>query len=114
MADASVASGSWLNVRALYGDSQMFALPEKVETSFINFAREVPAGTSIQVLASGGDTTLSMRILGMPLANIKSKFDSILEVLAESEIDFILEENTDENEVVLLLTKKLNTDEKVI
>ena len=114
MADASVASGSWLNVRALYGDSQMFALPEKVENTFIKFAREVPAGTSIQVLASGGDTTLSMRILGKPLADMKLKFDSILEEIAEHEIDFILEENTDENEVVLLLTKKLNTDEKVI
>ena len=114
MADAAVASGSWLNVRALYGDSQMFALPEKVENTFIKFAREVPAGTSIQVLASGGDTTLSMRILGKPLADMKLKFDSILEEIAEYEIDFILEENTDENEVVLLLTKKLNTDEKVI
>ena len=114
MADAAVASGSWLNVRALYGDSQMFALPEKVENKFIKFAREVPAGTSIQVLASGGDTTLSMRILGKPLADMKLKFDSILEEIAEYEIDFILEENTDENEVVLLLTKKLNTDEKVI
>jgi two-component sensor histidine kinase len=114
MADASVASGSWLNVRALYGDTQMFALPEKVENKFIKFAREVPAGTSIQVLASGGDTTLSMRILGKPLADMKLKFDSILEEIAEYEIDFILEENTDENEVVLLLTKKLNTDEKVI
>ena len=114
MADAAVASGSWLNVRALYGDSQMFALPEKVENTFIKFAREVPAGTSIQVLASGGDTTLSMRILGKPLADMKLKFDSILEEIAEYEIDFILEENTDENEVVLLLTKKLNTVEKVI
>jgi two-component sensor histidine kinase len=114
MADAAVASGSWLNVRALYGDSQMFALPEKVENTFIKFAREVPAGTSIQVLASGGDTTLSMRILGKPLADMKLKFDSILEVLAESEIDFTLEENTDENEVVLLLTKKLDSVEKVI
>ena len=114
MADAAVASGSWLNVRALYGDTQMFALPEKVENTFIKFAREVPAGTSIQVLASGGDTTLSMRILGKPLADMKLKFDSILEEIAEYEIDFILEENTDENEVVLLLTKKLNTDEKVI
>jgi two-component sensor histidine kinase len=114
MADASVASGSWLNVRALYGDTQMFALPEKVENKFIKFAREVPAGTSIQVLASGGDTTLSMRILGKPLADMKLKFDSILEVLAESEIDFTLEENTDENEVVLLLTKKLDSVEKVI
>ncbi len=114
MADAAVASGSWLNVRALYGDSQIFELPEKVENAFIKFAREVPAGTSIQVLASGGDTTLSMRILGKPLADIKSKFDSILEVIAESEIDFILEENTDENEVILLLTKKLVSDEKVI
>jgi hypothetical protein len=114
MADAAVASGSWLNVRALYGDSQMFALPEKVENTFIKFAREVPAGTSIQVLASGGDTTLSMRILGKPLADMKLKFDSILEEIAEYEIDFLLEENTDENEVVLLLTKKLNTDEKVI
>jgi two-component sensor histidine kinase len=114
MADAAVASGSWLNVRALYGDTQMFALPEKVENTFIKFAREVPAGTSIQVLASGGDTTLSMRILGKPLADMKLKFDSILEEIAEHEIDFILEENTDENEVVLLLTKKLNTDEKVI
>ena len=114
MADAAVASGSWLNVRALYGDTQMFALPEKVENTFIKFAREVPAGTSIQVLASGGDTTLSMRILGKPLADMKLKFDSILEVLAESEIDFTLEENTDENEVVLLLTKKLDSVEKVI
>jgi two-component sensor histidine kinase len=114
MADAAVTSGSWLNVRALYGDSQMFALPEKVENRLINFAREVPAGTSIQVLASGGDTTLSMRIVGKPLADMKLKFDSILEELAESEIDFVLEENTDENEVVLLLTKKFNTDEKVI
>ena len=114
MADAAVASGTWLNVRALYGDSQMFVLPEKVENAFIKFAREVPAGTSIQVLASGGDTTLSMRILGKPLADMKLKFDSILEEMSESEIDFILEENTDENEVVLLLTKKLNTDEKVI
>ena len=114
MADAAVASGTWLNVRALYGDSQMFVLPEKVENKLINFAREVPAGTSIQVLASGGDTTLSMRIVGKTLTDMKSKFDSILEDLAESEIDFVLEENTDENEVVLLLTKKLNTDEKVI
>ena len=114
MADAAVASGTWLNVRALYGDSQMFVLPEKVENKLINFAREVPAGTSIQVLASGGDTTLSMRIVGKPLADMKLKFDSILEELAESEIDFVLEENTDENEVVLLLTKKFNTDEKVI
>jgi two-component sensor histidine kinase len=114
MADAAVASGTWLNVRALYGDSQMFVLPEKVENKLINFAREVPAGTSIQVLASGGDTTLSMRIVGKTLTDMKSKFDSILEDLAESEIDFVLEENTDENEVVLLLTKKFNTDEKVI
>jgi two-component sensor histidine kinase len=114
MADAAVASGTWLNVRALYGDSQMFALPKKVENTFIKFAREVPAGTSIQVLASGGDTTLSMRILGKTLADMKSKFDSILEEITESEIDFVLEENTDENEVVLLLTKKFNTDEKVI
>jgi hypothetical protein len=45
---------------------------------------------------------------------MKLKFDSILEVLAESEIDFTLEENTDENEVVLLLTKKLDSVEKVI
>ena len=114
MADAAVASDTWLNVRALYGDSQMFVLPEKVENKLINFAREVPAGTSIQVLASGGDTTLSMRIVGKPLADMKLKFDSILEELAESEIDFVLEENIDENEVVLLLTKKFNTDEKVI
>lgn len=114
MADAAVASGSWLNVRALYGDSQIFALPEKVENKLIKFAREVPAGTSIQVLANGGDTTLSMRILGEPLAEMKSKFDSILEVLAKSEIDFVLEENTDENEVILLLTKKLDPDKKVI
>jgi hypothetical protein len=55
-----------------------------------------------------------MRILGKPLADMKLKFDSILEEIAEYEIDFLLEENTDENEVVLLLTKKLNTDEKVI
>jgi hypothetical protein len=55
-----------------------------------------------------------MRILGMPLANIKSKFNSILEEITESELDFVLEENTDENEVVLLLAKKLDSDEKVI
>ncbi|MCX6426069.1 MAG: hypothetical protein NTV47_04880, partial [Actinobacteria bacterium] len=114
MADSAVASGSWLNVRALYGDSHIFALPEKVENKLINFAREVPAGTSIQVLASGGDTTLSMRILGKSLAEMKSKFDSILEEMTEIEIEFILEENTDEKEVVLLLTKKLDSDEKVI
>ena len=114
MADAAVESGSWLNVRALYGDSQMFALPEKVENAFINFAREVPAGTSIQVLTSVGDTTLSMRILGKSLAEMKSKFDSILEEMTEVEIEFVLEENTDEKEVVLLLTKKLDFDEKVI
>lgn len=114
MADTAVASGSWLNVRALYGDSQIFALPEKVENKLINFAREVPAGTSIQVLASGGDTTLSMRILGKSLAEMKSKFDSILEEMTEIEIEFVLEENTDEKEVVLLLTKKLDSDEKVI
>ncbi len=114
MADTAVASGSWLNVRALYGDSHIFALPEKVENKLINFAREVPAGTSIQVLASGGDTTLSMRILGKSLAELKSKFDSILEEMTEIEIEFVLEENTDEKEVVLLLTKKLDSDEKVI
>ena len=114
MADAAVESGSWLNVRALYGDSQMFALPAKVENKLINFAREVPAGTSIQVLASGGDTTLSMRILGKSLAEMKSKFDAILEEMTEVEIEFVLEENTDEKEVVLLLTKKLDSDEKVI
>jgi hypothetical protein len=114
MADAAVASGSWLNVRALYGDSQMFVLPEKVENKLINFAREVPAGTSIQVLASGGDTTLSMRIVGKPLADMKSNFDPISEDFTESEIDFALEENTDENEVVLLLIKKLDSDEEVI
>ena len=114
MAEAAVANNSWLNVRALYGDSQQFELSEKVESAFIKFAGEITAGSSIQVLSTGGDTTLSMRILGKPLADMKLKFDSILEEIAEYEIDFILEENTDENEVVLLLTKKLDSVEKVI
>ena len=114
MADAAVANDSWLNVRALYGDSQIFELPEKVENAFVKFACEVPAGSSIQVLASGAETTLSMRIFGASLAEVKSNFDPISEDFTESEIDFALEENTDENEVVLLLTKKLDSDEEVI
>lgn len=114
MADAAVANDSWLNVRALYGDSQIFELPEKVENAFVKFACEVPAGSSIQVLASGADTTLSMRIFGASLAEVKSNFDPISEEFTESEIDFALEENIDENEVVLLLIKKLDSDEKVI
>jgi hypothetical protein len=113
MAEASVAGGSWLNVRALYGDTQIFTLPEKVESTFTQFACEVSAGSSIQVLASGGETTMSMRVLGASLSEVKSRFDSILEEMTESEIEFLLEENTDENEVVLLLTKKLDLDEKV-
>jgi len=114
MAEVSVAGGSWLNVRALYGDIQIFALPEKVEKAFIKFACEIPAGSSIQVLSSGGETTLSMRVLGASLSEVKSQFDPFSEDFSESELAFMLEENSDENEVVLLLTKKLNTDEKVI
>ena len=114
MADAAVANDSWLNVRALYGDSQIFELPEKVENEFVKFACEVPAGSSIKVLASGADTTLSMRIFGASLAEVKSNFDPISEDFTESKIDFALEENTDENEVVLLLIKKLDSDEEVI
>lgn len=110
MADAAVASGSWLNVRALYGDSEIFALPEKMENAFIKFAREVPAGSSIQVLASGGETTLSMRILDLSLADVKSKLEHILEEINQIELELILEENTDEKEVILVLTKKLGSD----
>jgi hypothetical protein len=106
MAEASVAGGSWLNVRALYGDTQMFALPEKVEKAFIKFACEIPAGSSIQVLSSGGETTLSMRVLGASLSEVKSQFDPFSEDFSESKLAFMLEENSDENEVVLLLTKK--------
>jgi hypothetical protein len=114
MAEASVAGGSWLNVRALYGDTQMFALPEKVEKAFIKFACEIPAGSSIQVLSSGGETTLSMRVLGASLSEVKSKFDRFSEDFGESELDFVLEENSDENEVVLILSKKVDSAEKVI
>jgi two-component sensor histidine kinase len=106
MAEVSVADGSWLNVRALYGDTQIFTLPEKVEKAFIKFACEIPAGSSIQVLSSGGETTLSMRVPGVSPSEVKSKFDPFSEDFSESELDFVLEQNSDENEVVLLLTKK--------
>ena len=84
-----------------------------MEKEFIKFACEVSAGSSIQVLSSGGETTMSMRVLGASLSEVKSRFETILEEMTESEIEFVLEENTDENEVVLLLTKKLDLDEKV-
>ena len=105
MSEAAVANNSWLNVRALYGDSKQFTLPEKVEKAFIKFACEIPAGSSIQVLSSGGETTLSMRVPGVSPSEIKSKFDPFSEDFSESELDFVLEQNSDENEVVLLLTK---------
>jgi len=105
MSEAAVANNSWLNVRALYGDTQIFTLPEKVEKAFLKFACEIPAGSSIQVLSSGGETTLSMRVPGVSPSEVKSKFDPFLEDFSESELDFVLEQNSDENEVVLLLTK---------
>ena len=118
MAEAAVANNSWLNVRALYGDSQQFELSEKVESTFIKFAREITAGSSIQVLSTGGDTTLSMRIDGVSLADINLIFKNLSDELEQSELEFILEENTeegaDQKEVVLLLTKKLNVSENVI
>jgi hypothetical protein len=118
MAEAAVANNSWLNVRALYGDSQQFTLPEKVENTFIKFACEIPAGSSIQVLSNGGDTTLSMRIARFSLADVDLIFKSISAELEQSELGFILEDNTeegaDQKEVVLLLTKKLNVSENVI
>ena len=118
MAEAAVANNSWLNVRALYGDSQQFTLPEKVENTFIKFACEIPAGSSIQVLSNGGDTTLSMRIARFSLADVDLIFKSISAELEQSELEFILEDNTeegaDQKEVVLLLTKKLNVSENVI
>ncbi|CAB4724357.1 unannotated protein [freshwater metagenome] len=114
MAEAAVVNNSWLNVRALYGDSQQFKLGERVENVFMKFACEVPAGSSIQVLASGGETTLSMRILGLSLADVKSRLEHISEELNQIELELILEENTDEKEVILVLTKKLDSDKKVI
>lgn len=81
-----------------------------MENAFIKFAREVPAGSSIQVLASGGETTLSMRILDLSLADVKSKLEHILEEINQIELELILEENTDEKEVILVLTKKLGSD----
>ncbi|CAB4691188.1 unannotated protein [freshwater metagenome] len=114
MAEAAVVNNSWLNVRALYGDSQQSKLGERVENVFMKFACEVPAGSSIQVLASGGETTLSMRILGLSLADVKSRLEHISEELNQIELELILEENTDEKEVILVLTKKLDSDKKVI
>jgi len=118
MAEAAVANNSWLNVRALYGDSQQFELSEKVESAFIKFAGEITAGSSIQVLSTGGDTTLSMRIAGVSLADINLIFKNLSDELEQSELEFILEENsegsTDEKEVVLLLTKKSNVSNGAI
>lgn len=114
MAEVAVVNNSWLNVRALYGDSQQFKLGERVENVFMKFACEVPAGSSIQVLASGGETTLSMRILGLSLADVKSRLEHISEELNQIELELILEENTNEKEVILVLTKKLDSDKKVI
>ncbi len=114
MAEAAVSNNSWLNVRALYGDKQLFPLPEKVENTLVRFACEVPAGSTIQVLASDNETTLSMRMLGLSLADVKARFEHISEEINQIELDLILEENSDENEVVLILNKKESLSENFI
>jgi hypothetical protein len=110
MAEAAVTNNSWLNVRALYGDSQLFTLPEKVENAFKHFAGEVPPGTSIQVLSNGDETTLSMRIPGSSKAEVNSIFNNLADELKQCDLEIALEENneeiTQEKEVVLMLIKK--------